>query len=56
MNAKAAGANRSSEDSAIQRMRMLGAWSARAIFLIDVAYVAAVLQGKRASKRSSLAW
>ena len=45
MNAKAAGANRRSEDSAIQRMRMLGAWSARAIFLIEIVYIAVFVAG-----------
>ena len=53
MNAKAAGANRSSEDSAIQRMRMLGAWSARAIFLIEVAYVAVFVAGFASIRNTS---
>jgi hypothetical protein len=53
MNAKAAGANRRSEDSAIQRMRMLGFWSARAIFLIEVAYVAVFVAGFASIRNTS---
>jgi hypothetical protein len=53
MNAKAAGANRRSEDSAIQRMRMLGAWSARAIFLTEVAYVAVFVAGFASIRNTS---
>src|SRR5438094_250167 len=34
-----------SEDSAIRRVRLLGVWSARAIFLIEVAYVAVFIAG-----------
>jgi hypothetical protein len=34
-----------SEDSAIRRVRLLGFWSARAIFLIEVAYAAVFIAG-----------
>ena len=53
MNAKAAGANRRSEDSAIQRVRMLGFWSARTILLIEVIYVAVFIAGFASIRNTS---
>jgi hypothetical protein len=41
----AQGKNHGEEDPALKRMRMLGAWSARAIFFIEVAYVAVFVAG-----------
>jgi hypothetical protein len=41
------------EDSTIQHMRILGAWSARAIILIEVAYVAVFIAGFAAIRNTS---
>jgi hypothetical protein len=41
------------EDSAIKHMRMLGVWSARTIFLIEVAYVAVFVVGFASIRNTS---